>query len=191
MFCLESLVIAVLHFDFQPLNALVSERSACIGHSILVVSCQTMWFNMLTHSHLSITAFGRLQCWSERMFTLYWIHCSPSNSDLSAACVCHIKPTWACSPGGWQACQHIFTRCKEGFILYVMRQTHQNIPSHNMLCRLFSLSRHICLLMLKGQTHQCWLICVTSSQGSTFERASRPRWGRFRGGRTHCTLNAD
>lgn len=102
-----------------------------IGHSMLLASCQTMCVIMLTHRHnlpsLPITACVWWKARSERTFTLYWIHCSRSNSDLSTACVCRIKPTWACSPGGQRACLHIFTRWKEGLILYVMRQTHQTL----------------------------------------------------------------
>lgn len=56
MFRLESLAIAVLHFDFEHLNALASERSAYIDCSILLVSCQIMLFIMLTHlPQLTIT----------------------------------------------------------------------------------------------------------------------------------------
>lgn len=56
MFLLESLAIAVLHFDFAHLNALVSEQSAYIDCSMLLVSCQIMLFIMLTHlPQLTIT----------------------------------------------------------------------------------------------------------------------------------------
>lgn len=159
--------------------------------SILLVSCHTMWFIILTHCHnlpsLSILAGGRWKGRWERVFTLCWIHCSQSNSDLSTACACRIKPTWACSPGSRRTCRHIFTGWKEGLIYH--EADTSNIPSHNMLCRLFLLSRHICWLMLRAQTRQRWLICVTSSQGSMFERnAGHPHRGKFRDGRSHCTL---